>query len=514
MHFWKENLSPEYQRWWMPKGLPPPKIQQEKFSFPTHITYNYQEQSSTSTQRCYPIENCPDPPHDPYHVNKKKRKRSEKLGKSKKSIPENHILCSKKILLRPNKEQKKVFKTWFSASRHVFNWALGVCKRNRYYDKNMTNRFQLKNMFVTCKTSRIPKKLGWLRDVPYTIKESATCRLAKSFSDRRDDAKNLQKPFSYPKFMCKGKSETTVTIDTQNFSKKKGDKWKFYITSFPQCPSLHSWMRKKDRLWMETEFPNGPIREVKISMTTLDSFYMIVPFYKSKKAQVSYAKSHLVAFDPGSNPFMTYYSPTRQVTGSYGTEKDVMIFRKHQGEIDKIKSVISTLKKELSKFDRKKMRKIKRLIRKGKYINRKAHNLAMDAIHKIVNKVSMEYQYVHTSPFNTKNMMKKNQVSSTGEKRKRRIRKQTVRDLQGWLHYRFKQVLLHKEAMTTGMKVEILSEYLTTKSCDKCGELKENIGGNKIFKCSNIQCGHIVNRDVHGARNHALRNCVGRYTLI
>ena len=204
--------------------------------------------------------------------------------------------------------------------------------------------------------------------------------------------------------------------------------------------------------------------------------------------------------------------------------------------MDKIRSVLNQLKNELKedppakgwlgtsktcmrgaprKFDkrkiRKKQRKIDKLVRRGKMINRKCHNLAMDTIHKIVNKVSEEYQYVHTSPFNVQNMVKKKNLDSSGHERKRKIRRQTVRDIHGWLHYQFKQVLKHKENVTTGMKVEILSEYLTTKSCDNCGTIRENLGGNKIFKC--YQCNHEVNRDVHGARNHALRNCVGRYTL-
>jgi len=211
---------------------------------------------------------------------------------------------------------------------------------------------------------------------------------------------------------------------------------------------------------------------------------------------------------------MTYYSPTRKVTGSFGTEKDLSKFRNHQKTIDRIKSVISIVQKEITGFDGERMRKIKRLIRKGKHINRKCHNLAMDAIHKIVNKVSKEYQYVHTSPFNVQSMVKKQQETSSGEVRKRKIRRQTVRDIHGWLHYQFKQKLIQKESITTGMKVEILSEYLTTKSCDNCGELRENLGGEKVFNCLNFNCNHTVNRDVHGARNHVLRNCVGRYTLV
>ena len=62
-----------------------------------------------------------------------------------------------------------------------------------------------------------------------------------------------------------------------------------------------------------------------------------------------------------------------------------------------------------------------------------------------------------------------------------------------------------------GLVVEFASEAHTTKTCDSCGVEKENVGGAKKFTCDS--CGHSVHRDVHGARNHALRNCVGRYTI-
>lgn len=513
MAFWKNSLKSEYDRWWKPTGNIRPNLVEESFKWPEHISYPY---PNFVTPNLYvtPVANAPDPPSDPYIKKSKNKKRSSQMFTSKQKVPDNHILCSRKILLRPTIEQKKILRTWFASARHTYNWALGVLKRNNIKDFQSTNRMSIKTKFVTCKETRIPKKLRWIKKIPYTVNESSTAKLAKSFSDRRDDSKDSNLPFRFPKFLAKGKTETTITIDKQNFSKKEDEKWRFYVSIFPYKDEngndYKHWMRKKDRDWIKT-FPDGPIRQIQLSLTPTGSFYMIVPFYKKIMDIEESMKGHLVATDPGSNPFMTYYSPTKGKTGSYGTETNVQRFRKQQKQIDKIRSNVDLLKNELkTSKNRVKMRKLKKLLRKGRNIHRKSRDLAKDAIQKVVNKLTSEYQYIHIPPFQVQSMVKKTKEVN-GVLKKRRIAKQTVRDIYGWLHYPFRKTLLHKQSHIRGLKVEILSEYLTTKSCDNCGELNENIGGMKHFTCE--FCTHNVNRDVHGARNNCLRNCVERYTL-
>lgn len=515
MSFWKDSLKTEYERWWRPTGdVVPWTIIEHNSDWPEHIEYFYPD-PFTPNLKVEPIVDAPDPPPDPYEKQTKKRKRAPQQFTNKKVVPPDHVLCSKKILLRPSSCQKKVLRTWFASARHTFNWALGVLKKNNITKYADTKRMDLKTRFVTCNDTRVPKRIRWIRKVPYTINEAATARLAKAFSDRRGDSKDLKKPFRFPNFITKGKTETTINIDKQNFSRKEGDKWKFFVKTFPDQEddnvNYKRFMKKKDRNWIN-QFPDGPVGGIKISLTPTGSYYMIVPFYK-KMIDINPAiKGHLVATDPGSNPFMTYYSPTRGVAGSIGTETNVKRFREQQSKIDKLRSHIDTLKDYLvSNWDRPKAKKMEKLKKKAKNLHRKCRDLAKDALQKTVNKLTSEYQYVHTSPFKVQSMVLKKTVKSNGLEARRKIRKQTVRDIHGWLHYPFKQALLHKQNLVKGLKVEIISEYLTTKICDSCGAPNEKVGGNKHFKCDD--CGHDVNRDVHGARNHCLRNCVERYTL-
>jgi putative transposase len=43
----------------------------------------------------------------------------------------------------------------------------------------------------------------------------------------------------------------------------------------------------------------------------------------------------------------------------------------------------------------------------------------------------------------------------------------------------------------------------TSKTCGKCGCVKEDLKGAKIFKCG--ECGTVIDRDINGARNIMIR---------
>ena len=124
---------------------------------------------------------------------------------------------------------------------------------------------------------------------------------------------------------------------------------------------------------------------------------------------------------------------------------------------------------------------------KGLQIREKAHNLAKDAVSKITNFLATNFQFVHASHFEVSGMSLCVDDTATNTAPKRRlIRKQTVRDLQGWLHYPFKETLKHKMERIDGLVVEFASEAHTAKMRDSCGVEKENVGGVK-FTCDSCR---------------------------
>lgn len=52
----------------------------------------------------------------------------------------------------------------------------------------------------------------------------------------------------------------------------------------------------------------------------------------------------------------------------------------------------------------------------------------------------------------------------------------------------------------------IVDESYTSKTCGRCGNLNNKLGGNKIYKCTN--CNLVIDRDINGARNILLKHTV------
>ena len=90
------------------------------------------------------------------------------------------------------------------------------------------------------------------------------------------------------------------------------------------------------------------------------------------------------------------------------------------------------------------------------------------------------------------------------DKEARNIEKKTAREMITWCHFKFQQRLIWKSQKRDDSRVIIVSEKLTTKTCGRCGLIKENVEGDEIYHCST--CGLVVDRDVNAARNILIRN--------
>ena len=88
------------------------------------------------------------------------------------------------------------------------------------------------------------------------------------------------------------------------------------------------------------------------------------------------------------------------------------------------------------------------------------------------------------------------------DKNKRKINNKTARAILTWSHYLFRQRLLNKSREFPWVKVVIVTEEYTSKTCGSCGKLNQSLGSKKDFKCS---CGYEADRDVNGARNILLK---------
>jgi len=93
------------------------------------------------------------------------------------------------------------------------------------------------------------------------------------------------------------------------------------------------------------------------------------------------------------------------------------------------------------------------------------------------------------------------EVSNMVKCKARRITRQTVRNMLGWAHFRFRERLMSK-AEEIGVHVLLQNEAYTSKTCSCCGNMQV-VGGSKTYDCHG--CGVRMDRDENGARGIFLR---------
>ena len=82
--------------------------------------------------------------------------------------------------------------------------------------------------------------------------------------------------------------------------------------------------------------------------------------------------------------------------------------------------------------------------------------------------------------------------------RARNIGSKTVRNMLSLSHGLFRDRILYMSNIW-GSKIHLCDEHWTSKSCGGCGLIKTNLGGNKVYDCSD--CNFKLDRDYNGARN-------------
>ncbi|KAJ3267535.1 hypothetical protein HK104_005794, partial [Borealophlyctis nickersoniae] len=439
--FWEQALVPEYSRWWIPRNGT--RGEAALHDIPTqswfhHVQYGYASGGPRLLTRIASTSDAtvsPDAPTDGTGANgraknkrggrKRKQKPAESpieqnaqpppkkgvLFKSTKQTPPGHVLRTYRLRFYPTPQQQAVLRTWFAGVRHTYNWALSVLKN--HYNRglrliNPANRVALKTAFVTCHISRVPRRLRWMKSIPYSVREEATKELslayAAAFRKLEDGSTNT---FDNIKFRsAKNPHAASVTIPTANFSRRAGHRWDFYTTTLPN--GGHVRFHQRDIRRIISTHPDGPPRAVKLTMTKTGRFFMHVPLYVQKRQVSPEAQGHLVTLDPGSNPYMTYYSPTVMLTGSFGTTLDLQTtFRPLQKRLD---SLHSLLVKALADDDdapylppnirhRLRLRRLR--------IHEKVRDRTTECINKIVLHLTNGYQYIHGSIFEVENMVKR-----------------------------------------------------------------------------------------------------------
>ena len=197
-----------------------------------------------------------------------------------------------------------------------------------------------------------------------------------------------------------------------------------------------------------------------------------------------FRKRKAVGIDPGIRTFLTCYDPSGAVVevGAQDIER-----------LNVIQDRIDTLMERAKTMNHRGRYKIRR------YVNRIRKHLkdkVNDTHYRVSKWLARNYEYILLPKMHVRQMVRR--------RRGRRINGTTVKNLFLWRHPKFYE-RLQQQCERVGSTLVVCSEEYTSKTCGKCGELNDNLGSLKVFKCGNTNCDFHIDRDFNGARNILLK---------
>ena len=355
---------------------------------------------------------------------------------------------------------------WFNHARKTYNLALEAVRKKQF---GCTEFDRLRWRFVV--KQQLGNKLSYLNDTPSKIRANAIRDLCDSF-----ETNFLKRKINpHHKFEVQFRSrreEQSIVIEPDSFvTAKSKEKYKIFLPKSIR----HQIFTKPDK---PSEFWSTIDSACRLIMNRLGQVYICVPIRYDKISPP--LLQNIVALDPGIRTFQTAFSPENlNAFVEFG-----------KSDIERITRLCLHLDKLLSSYDSSESYQRRRRLKKA--INRlrlRIFRLKKDCHHRCCDYLTKNYDVILLPRF---------EVSQMIIRKKRKLRKKSVRELLNWSHFMFQQSLL-KKAEERGKKVIIVTEEYTSKTCCNCGWIHQKLKGSKVFKCK--ECGVTIDRDFNGAVN-------------
>jgi IS605 OrfB family transposase len=213
-------------------------------------------------------------------------------------------------------------------------------------------------------------------------------------------------------------------------------------------------------------------RSVKINYNKItDEYFLLIP-EKIETKIIEKKTESIISLDPGLRTFMTGVSSMGMTKIGNNVNK---IITKEINRINKIKN----------------NPKISMRIKKKNeiMINRKISNKIDDLQWKSINYLVKNYKTIYLGNMSAKDIVRKeSKILSNVQKVACLMTK----------YYQFNQRLEYKSKLY-GVKLKVIDESYTSKTCSNCCYYDKQLGDSKIYNC--YLCDMSIDRDLNGARN-------------
>ncbi|NEO10126.1 MULTISPECIES: transposase [unclassified Moorena] len=351
----------------------------------------------------------------------------------------------------PSKELHKVWKTWLNAYRWVYNWSIAAIK-NGY--KGSAYDLQ---------------KLARKADRPEWVKTLPGHQLQEAVADAIDAVKQAKANRGFARFKSCRETSQVIKFKAGNFKKGSWYPTKVKGLSFRSPQG----------------FPDESIYGTQL-VWIKGKWYGIFPEYIEPTPT---KEDRVIALDPGIKTFLTGFDGKNYIEiGS----NDIGRIQRLCQQLDRLMSRIDLSSAKRQRRSRS-VRQSAAMREAAHRLRQKIQDLIKDCHNKSASFLVHNYKLIFIPTFETSQMVVKSA---------RKLNKKTARNLLTWSHYKFRQHLIQM-ADRNDVKVVLVNESYTSKTCPQCGHIHERLGGNKKFQCP--KCGFSLPRDWNGARNIMIR---------
>jgi putative transposase len=387
---------------------------------------------------------------------------------------------SRKLKLRPTKEQKQILNQWAGCVRFLYNKTVAMLVNPK--NKTIRGKYHLRNRFSTIKNQKTKKRNSfynnrpWLENCPNSVRQGAIY----------DAKSNLQSCFT-------NKGKGNIEKFSQPWRTKKKERlqgWCFSVEKQniqKDCDTLKIFQTKlKDMRYYGTKqlhklIPDSrPAMDCKIQKNAYGEYFLIIPYKSVQKKPVNTQSVNPVAVDPGVRKFLTTYAPNTKESYMFGNRWSTKLMT----NLVQLDSLCSRVAKEKNKSLRRKLHSAIKCKRKH------VSNMKSEMRFKCANFLATNYDLV---------MLPKLDSGSLCIKGQRRLTTKTARCLMNACHGKFFDTLKDK-CWEHGTKFLHVREEYTSQTCPQCGCLNKC---NEVYKCKD--CSFTHDRDLIGAFNIMLK---------
>lgn len=368
-------------------------------------------------------------------------------------------MITKKVRIKPTKQQKSQLYKSSGTARFIYNWVLGKQKENHKQGNKFIADSLLRKEITQLKKT---KEFNWLNEVSNNVPKQAV-----------KDACNAYRRFfkgqaKFPKFKSKKKTKPSFYNDTQKLKVKE----KLVLLE------KIGWVRTSEQLPIDTKYYNPRI--------TFDGkcWYISVSIEEENKYEELTEES--LGIDLGIKELAICSDGT-----IYGNINKTVKVKKLEKRLRRLQRKVSRKyqnNKEGSTFV--KTCNIIKLEKQIKLLQRRLSNIRKNHLHQTTTSiVKTKPRRIVIEDLNVSGMMKNRHLAKA-------IQKQSFYEFRRQLEYKCKR---------KGIELVIANRFFpSSKTCSNCGNVNKNLKlSDRIFNCD---CGFSLDRDLNASINLANYN--------